>query len=261
MDEEEERKMEEMEQKLERQDGVDMAMAYEFELTKDPVLNIVPREKLLLADNYRRQKLASIANRSNTAVSGISWSERGPNNIGGRTRAILYDLADAFNGYKKVYSGSVGGGLWVTMDITAATPAWSRIDDFLGNLAISSIAQDPSNTQNIYVGTGEGWFNSDAIRGLGIWKSADGGGSWAQLASTNNSNFYYVQKIVVTSTGVILAATRSAGVQRSTDGGATWTKVLGNGTGGGSNDSGADLEIGADGTIYSSLGILSTDGI
>ena len=243
------------------QSGMDKAMEQEFEITKDPLLNIVPREKLLAADNYRKQKLASIANRTNTAVSGINWSERGPNNVGGRTRAILYDLSDASNGYKKVYAGSVGGGLWMTTDITAATPTWTRIDDFMGNLAISSLAQDPSNFSNIYVGTGEGWYNADAVRGMGIWKTSDGGTSWAQLPSTNNSAFYYVQKIVVTSAGVILAATRSGGVQRSIDGGATWTKVLGNGTGGGSNDSAADLEIGADGSIYSSLGILSTDGI
>ena len=210
-----------------------MAMAYEFELTKDPALNIVPRERLIAADNYRKQKLASLSNRTTSAVSGISWTERGPNNVGGRTRAIIYDLSDAGNGYKKVFAGSVGGGLWVTTDISAATPTWTRIDDFMGNLAVSALAQDPSNTQNIYAGTGEGWFNADAIRGLGIWKTSNGGTSWSQLSSTNNSTFYYVQKIVVTSTGVVLAATRNGGIQRSTDGGTTWTKVLGNGTGGG----------------------------
>ena len=243
------------------QDGMDKAMALEFELTKDPSSNTVPRERLLAAENFRLQKLASMANRTTTAVSGINWSERGPNNVGGRTRAIMYDLNDAGNGYKKVYAGSVGGGLWVTNDITVATPTWTRIDDFMGNLAISTLAQDPSNTQNIYVGTGEGWYNSDAVRGLGIWKSSDGGTSWAQLSSTNNSTFYYVQKIVITSTGVVLAATRNGGVQRSTDGGATWTKVLGAGTGGGTDNAAADLEIGANGNIYCSIGILTTDGI
>jgi len=260
--EEDEREMEELEQKLERQDGVDMAMAYEFELTKDPALNVVPRERLVAADNYRKQKLAELSiNRTTTAVSGINWTERGPNNVGGRTRALLYDVNDAGNGYKKVFAGSVGGGLWVTSDITAASPTWTKIDDFMGNLAVTTLAQDPSNTQNIYAGTGEGWFNSDAIRGLGVWKTSNGGTSWAQLSSTNNSTFYYVQKIVVTSAGVVLAATRNGGIQRSTDGGTTWTKVLGNGTGGGTNDNAADLEIGANGYIYCSVGIISTDGI
>jgi len=260
--EEDEREMEELEQKLERQDGVDMAMAYEFEITKDPALNVVPRERLVAANNYRKEKLAELSsNRTTTAVSGINWTERGPNNVGGRTRALLYDVNDAGNGYKKVFAGSVGGGLWVTSDITAASPTWTKIDDFMGNLAVTTLAQDPSNTQNIYAGTGEGWFNSDAIRGLGIWKTSNGGTSWSQLSSTNNSTFYYVQKVVVTSAGVVLAATRNGGIQRSTDGGTTWTKVLGNGTGGGTVDAAADLEIGANGYIYCSIGILSTDGI
>jgi trimeric autotransporter adhesin len=245
-----------------RQDGIDLAMAYEIELTKDPALNRVPRERLMAADNYRKQKLAAFnSSRTTTAISGISWSERGPNNVGGRTRAIMYDLNDAGNGYKKVFAGSVGGGLWVTNDITAGTPTWTRLDDFMGNLAISTLAQDPSNSQNIYAGTGEGWGNVDFIQGLGIWKSTNGGASWSQIASTNNSTFYFVQKVVVTSTGVVLAATRNGGVQRSTNGGSTWTKVLGNGTGGGSNDRAADLEIGNDGNIYCSIGIFSTDGI
>src|SRR4026208_2202028 len=107
---EEEKEMEEMERKLERQDGIDMAMAYEFEITKDPALNTVPRERLIAADNYRKQKLSSNSNRTATAVPGINWTERGPNNVGGRTRAIIYDLSDAGNGYKKVFAGSVGGG-------------------------------------------------------------------------------------------------------------------------------------------------------
>jgi len=261
-DEEQEREMEEMERKLERQDGVDMAMAYELEITKDPALNIAPRERLISADTYRKQKLSALSgSRTTTAVSGINWSERGPNNVGGRTRAIMYDLNDAGNGYKKVFAGSVGGGLWVTNDITVGTPTWTRIDDFMGNLAISTLAQDPSNTQNIYAGTGEGWQNLDAIRGLGIWKSSNGGTSWSQLSSTNNSSFYYIQKVVVTSSGVVLAATKAGGVQRSTDGGSSWSKVLGAGVGGGSDDRIADLDIAANGNIYAAGGIFTSDGI
>ena len=51
-----EREMEQMERKVERQDGIDRAMAYEVELTKDPALNRVPRERLMVADNYRKTK-------------------------------------------------------------------------------------------------------------------------------------------------------------------------------------------------------------
>ena len=150
-------------------------------------------------------------------------------------------------------AGGVGGGLWYTNDITLTSPVWNNVNDFWANIAISCITYNPANTQEIYVGTGEGWYNSDGIQGLGIWKSSDGGNNWIQLSSTNNSTFYQVQKIVVSSTGIVYAATRSGGVRRSTNGGTSWTQVL--------SGRAADIEIAADGTIFASIGIFTTDGI
>ena len=68
------------------------------------------------------------------------WVERGPNNIGGRTRVVLFDPNDAT--HKRVFAGGVSGGLWVNNDITRATTSWTRvgIDE---NLSISCITVDP----------------------------------------------------------------------------------------------------------------------
>jgi len=246
--------------KIAKMDRIDLAMQQEVELTKDPALNRVPRERLAEAERIRVAKLRELPSRTTGAVPGISWQERGPINVGGRSRAVLYDLSDAPN-YRKVWAGSVGGGLWYTNDISAASPVWNLVDDFMGNLAITSIVQDPSNNQVMYAGTGEGWFNLDAIQGLGIWKSTNGGTSWSQLASTNNSTFYHIQKLIVTSAGTVLACTRAGGVQRSTDGGNTWTKVLGNGIAGATTDRAADIEIAANGYLYATLGIFNVGGI
>jgi hypothetical protein len=76
---------------------------------------------------------------------------------------------------------------------------------------------------------------------LGILKSTDGGTTWSFISSTQNSNFYYVNKIAVNSSGHIYAAT-STGVRRSTDGGNTWTQVL--------SGNYADIEIASNGTYY-----------
>ena len=249
-----------IENEVEEQDEPMEAARFEFERTKDPNLNIVPTNRLLEAAEIRDMKLSSQLSGTEGPVPGIAWQERGPNNIGGRTRGLLYDLRDGANGYKKVWSAGVGGGIWYTNDITAG-PTWTKVDDFLSNLAVQNIAQNPANPQMFYAGTGEGWFNADAIRGLGIWQSTNGGTNWAQLASTNNNLFYYVQKVVVTSTGVVLASTRDGGVQRSSDNGATFTKVLGAGVSGGITDRAADLEIASNGYIYASLGIFNADGI
>ena len=170
---------------------------------------------------------------------------------------------------KKVWAGGVAGGLWYTSDITAATPVWVHVDGFWDNLAITTLAYNPNNTMELYAGTGEGWYNSDAIRGGGIWKSSNGGTSWARLASTDpgayNSvnNFQYIQKIVIKSNGTIFAATRgyytnTGGVMRSTDGGANWTEVLAVYNGVGTNyDWAADLEVAANGDVYASFGVFS----
>src|ERR1035437_1565665 len=230
-------------------DRPDLAQEQEVRITKDPALGYAPRERLLhVFDVIKQQRAQHI---TPDPLTTATWVERGPSNVGGRTRAIMFDPNDGT--HKKVWAGGVGGGLWYTNDITVASPTWNNINDFWANIAIGCIAYDPSNTQNYYVGAAEGWYNLDAIRGLGIWKTTDGGTTWNQLASTNNTNFGRVQKIVVASNGDVYAATRVVGVQRSTDGGTTWSQVL--------TGAAADLEIGADGTIYASIGILTTDGI
>ncbi|TSA50561.1 MAG: PKD domain-containing protein, partial [Sphingobacteriales bacterium] len=234
-------------------DHMDLAMQQEFERTKDLTTGTVPRERLVAAYNYAQQQ-----RNSRGAISNIKWMERGPLNVSGRTRTIMVDPNDVTG--KSVFTAGVGGGLWKTTDITAQKPTWTMVNDFFANLAITTIAYSPLATQTMYFGTGEGWFNLDAIRGNGIWKSTDGGATFNQLAATTGSNYYYIQKIVVhPTTGDLYAATRS-GVFRTQNGGTSWTKVLGAGTGA-ATDNISDLEIAADNSIYAGLGIFGTDGV
>ena len=226
-------------------------MEAEMAPVRDPATGKIPIERLIQA----REEIKKRLNQS-VAVGGIIWNERGPNNIGGRTRAVVFDPNDATA--KKVWAGGVGGGLWYNIDITSAATVWQKVDDFWANLAISSIASDPANTQNFYVGTGEGWFNGDAQQGAGIWKSSNGGTNWTQLSATaSNTDFNYVQKILVNSTGVVFAATQG-GVYKSIDGGTTWSITLKPTTITPSvspvNNFAADLEIGTDNVIYASFG-------
>jgi len=198
-------------------------MQQEFEMTRDPNTGTVPRERLMLAKKYADKLQKEISEgKERNAIPNFTWEERGPSNVAGRTRAILVDANDMSN--ETVFAGSVSGGLWKTTNFSAEKPNWTPVDDFWGNLAVSCIAQDPSNPLNIYVGTGEGWSNADAVRGLGIWKSSDGGYTWAQLGSTNISAFYYVMKIAIATNGDVYAATKD-GLYRSKDGGATFPQV------------------------------------
>lgn len=249
-----------IEGKIPLKDRMDLAIQHEFEITRDPSTNTVPKERLISAYRYSRELQESAAgSRAAGAITGVTWLERGPDNVGGRTRAIMVDPNDISG--NTIWSAGVGGGLWKTTDITAASPDWQPVDDLFNNLAITALAYDPGNTQTMYFGTGEGFYNADAIRGNGIWKSTDGGNNWTQLASTASSaNFNYIQKIVVhPSSGDVYAGTRN-GVFRSQNGGTTWSKVLGAGAGATSNRV-SDLEIGADNSIYAALGLFQTDGV
>ncbi len=250
---------ESVEGKIPLKDRMDLAIQHEFEITRDPATNTVPKERLIEAYRYTRALQESASHRAAGAITGVTWLERGPDNVGGRTRAIMVDPNDATG--NTIWSAGVGGGLWKTTDITASSPDWQPIDDLFNNLAITALAYDPGNTQTMYFGTGEGFYNADAIRGNGIWKSTNGGTTWTQLAATASSgNFNYIQKIVVhPTTGDVYAGTRS-GVFRSQNGGTSWSKVLGSGAGASSNRV-SDLEIGADNAIYAALGLFQTDGV
>lgn len=224
--------------KIPKKDRPDLAKLQDYLRTADPATGMLPKNAKILANIETWDRVQALQYRA--AIPGVEWSERGPNNVGGRTRAIMYDPNDAANGYKKVWAGGVAGGLWVTNDITQNPPTWQNIDDFWENIAISSIAYDPSNTNIFYVATGEPWFNVDALEGGGVWKTTDGGNTWTRLNST--TAFTNITKIVVANNGNVILGDRQDGLQVSTDGGATWTQKT---TGWIS-----DIEIASDGTIY-----------
>lgn len=228
-------------------DRMDLAWAQEREMTMDPATGEVPRERLLEAWKYMK----SIEHKQfKAAIPGIIWTERGPNNQGGRTRAIQIDLNDPTG--NTIFAGSVAGGLWKTTNITAASPTWTPINEFMQNLAITYITQAPSAPQVMYIGTGEGNGNSDAVRGLGIWKSIDGGATWNQLAATNNSSYYYCNKVFTVGMGDTLFACTTTGLYRSANGGTSFTKVLGSGISSAGGNITYDIEMTAWGTLYAS---------
>jgi hypothetical protein len=74
-----------------------------------------------------------------------NWQSLGPNDIGGRTRAILFDPQNA----DVMWAGSVSGGLWKW------NKGWAIVPTFNSSLAVSCMVMDPSDSKTIYVGTGE----------------------------------------------------------------------------------------------------------
>ena len=187
-----------------------------------------------------------------------TWQSLGPGNVGGRTRVLLIDPTNA----DVMYAAAVAGGIWKT---TNGGNSWAPLDDFLANIAVTCMAFDPSNSNTIYAGTGEGYFNADGVRGAGIFKSTDAGAHWTRLAATiSNTNFFFVNDIVVSpSNGQhVYAATRS-GVFRSLDGGNNWNLEIASNVANGANGA-MDLVIRTDQAtdyIFAALGTFSRSHI
>jgi len=182
--------------------------------------------------NYLMDELTKAEKQSRLyKTKALNWIERGPGNVSGRTRGIIVDPADATN--RTWFAGSVGGGIWKTVD---AGLTWTNQTPNLPNLSTTVLAQAPSNLNIIYCGTGEGFSNADAVNGAGIFKSTDHGNTWTQLTTTANFDFRNVNRIIVdpNNPDIVLActnpgpnsSTNPGGIHRSTDGGVTWTRVF-----------------------------------
>lgn len=165
------------------------------------------------------EKVKKNSTRFKSSFPPVEWVQRGPANVGGRTRGLIVDPDDAT--HNTWFAGTATGGVWKTTD---GGENWDCLTNDIPYQATTTLAMALSNTDIIYMGTGESFPGSIYTTGGGIFKSTNKGESWEHLASTaNNDDFRYVNRIIVSPTNenIVLAAT-SSGILKSIDGGTTW---------------------------------------
>lgn len=98
--------------------------------------------------------------------------------VSGRVADIAFD--PGYNGTtnQTVYLGAAQGGVWKT---TNNGQTWTPLTEDQPSLAVGAIAIDPTNSQVIYVGTGEAHFSGDSYYGAGLLKSVNGGQTWTRI--------------------------------------------------------------------------------
>ena len=176
------------------------------------------------------------------------WKPLGPFSIpasyggAGRLNCVEYDP----NNPNIIYVGAPSGGIWKSTD---AGSSWSSTSDNMLSIGVTDIAVDYSNSNTIYIATGDGDF-SDTYS-IGVMKSTDGGKTWntTGLNTTNGFNITdlkTISRILIhpTDPTIIFAAT-STGVYRSSNSGDSWRPVIS-----GSNFKDIKFKPGNPNTVY-----------
>ena len=192
----------------------------------------IPQDKFFAAYQYSKDRMSQLSPRSDKAPS--PWTSLGPNNIGGRSLSIVVNPADT----SMLYIGSASGGLWKSTSGGIGASAWQYVETGFPVQAVGSIAIDPVNPNNLYIGTGENYGYQASLNGLdnrltrgmygiGILKSTNAGANWTKSLDWTYQSQTGVWKILINpkKTSTLYAGT-SEGVYRSLNSGANWTQVL-----------------------------------
>jgi photosystem II stability/assembly factor-like uncharacterized protein len=169
---------------------------------------------------------AAFAQQPSTLADAIRFREIGPSRQSGR----FVEFAVVESKPQIFFAASATGGLFKTVnngisfeEVFAGQPVAS-----IGGVAVSQ-----SNPDIVFVGTGEGNNSRSTYYGDGVYKSTDGGKTWANvgLAKTNHIGRVVIHPtnpniVFVSALGNLYSENPDRGLYRTLDGGTTWTKVL-----------------------------------
>src|SRR5262245_17986794 len=181
----------------------------------------------LSAITLRAEGGASIEQAINT---GFSYRNLGPFRVSAWVSDIAVPETPEKAHLYTFYVASRNGGVWKTTNNgTTFTPVFENKDV----LSIGAVAIAPSNSDIVWVGTGDASCTRSAYPGNGIYKSIDGGANWQHMGLRDSQ---HISRIVIHPTnpnivyaavmGHLFSTNEERGVFKSLDGGTTWKKVL-----------------------------------
>jgi len=163
--------------------------------------------------------------RSGNSVIGQQWTQIGPapheidaeQNFQGAGPAsgMVADIAIDPRGStdQTIYIATENGGIWKTTD---GGTTWKPKTDFMPSNSMGAVALDPGNPSIVYAGTGY-FIPQGLFKGIGLYKSTDGGDSWTVIGPSYFSGVGVI-KIVLPAPNTLLVAT-NIGLFLSVDGG------------------------------------------
>ncbi|MEP7067289.1 MAG: hypothetical protein ABI889_14740, partial [Gemmatimonadota bacterium] len=178
---------------------------------------------LLAAPAITAQKRATPLD--SATLASFSWRNIGPADMGGR----VADIVGIPSPSKTFYVASAAGGIWKT---TNAGTTFRPLFDDQRVISMGALAIAPSDTNQVWAGTGEQNTRNSISPGGGIYKSTDGGGTWKLMGLERTQQ---IGRIVVHPTNpdiVYVAALGHAwdanperGLYKTNDGGKSWQLI------------------------------------
>ena len=158
-----------------------------------------------------------------TVIDGLRWRSIGPANMSGR----IADVEGLPSPSKTFFVAAAAGGVWKT---TNNGTTFRPVFDNYGVASLGDLAIAPSDSNVLYLGTGEPNSRNSISPGGGIFKSTDGGLTWTfkglketqhigrVIVHPTNPNIAWVAAL-----GAAWTTNKERGLYKTTDGGETWT--------------------------------------
>ncbi len=161
-----------------------------------------------------------------TLASFLKWREIGPAVVGGRISDLAVDESDT----RVIYVGTATAGVWKS---TNHGTTWTALFTHESTSSVGDVTLAPSNPNVVWVGTGEPQNRQSSPWGDGVFRSVDGGRTWANLGLQETRHISRIQVhprnpdiAYVAAVGSLWRSSPERGVYKTTNGGAAWDLVL-----------------------------------
>lgn len=184
---------------------------------------------LVAAAALSAETLAGLTRQADTPADPLDrlhFRQIGPAAMSGRVADLAVYEADP----STYYVGTAHSGVWKTTN--NGTTFEPQFQD-QGLMSIGDITVSQQNPDLVWIGTGETANRQSTSWGNGVYKSADGGATWAHMGLSESKHVNRIvidptndDRVFVAALGPLWGPGGERGVYRSTDGGRTWTAVL-----------------------------------